>query len=309
MAIFDDLPKPGQALDAFNQFTNPGPMDYGGFFASSVPSTSGFGTRQSKVRNNRPGVNARKRMYWFIPEQPIVEMYLNPQSVAIDEGKVITPTRTKGGYAIQYWGEELIKINIQGTTGTSGIEGINVLRDVYRSEQLTLDPYALYVAAAPAPSPASAVGSAIGGALGGDLGASIGGAVGGLIGDAASGLGPGTRPTPSLAQFAFSVEMYWDGEVYRGYFTRFNVTESVDTLGLFNYTMEFVATQRRGFRQNFMPWHRSATSGQSDSNPMFGRPYSYGALVPGEQATPRVAGNNSSGILPSIGESLGFDLF
>lgn len=308
MAIFDP-PQPGEALDAFNQFTNPGPMSYEGFAGSAIPSTSGLGTRQSKVRNNRPGVNARHRMYWFIPEQPIVEMYLNPQSVSYGDKKVVTPQRTKGGYAIQYWGEELKTINIQGTTGTSGIEGINVLHDIYRSEQLTLDPYALYVAAAPPPSPASAVGSAIGGALGGDLGASIGGAVGGLIGDAASGLGPGTRPTPTLAQFAFSVEMYWGGQVHRGYFSSFNVTESVEHLGLFNYTMEFIATQTRGFRQNFMPWHRSATSGQSDSNPFVGRPYSFGPLVPGEQATPRVDGDNSSGILQSLQDSVGLDIF
>ena len=303
-----DPPQPSQALDAFNQFTNPGPSTYEGFAGSAVPSTTGTGTRQSKIRNNRPGITVRNRMYWFVPEQPIVEMYINPQRISISDQKSITQTRTKGGYSLQYWGEELTKITINGTTGTSGIEGINVLRDVYRSEQLAIDPYALYVSAQPPPSAAASVGSAIGGALGGDVGSAIGGAIGGLVGDAASSLNPSSKPLPSLAQFAFSVELYWCGEIYRGYFSSFSVDETVDSLGLFSYNMEFNATQKRGFRQNFMPWHRSAVSGPSDSNPFTGRPYSYGSLVPGDQATPRVNGNNSN-VLDSIGDSLGFDLF
>lgn len=300
-------PQPGQALEVFNQMVNPGPQTYLGFAGSSIPSTSGLGTRQSKVRSNRPAVNARHQMFWFVPEQPIVEMYINPQSMSSGFKKVITPQRTKGGYAIQYWGEEMLVLNLQGTTGTSGIEGINVLEDVYRSEQLTLDPYALYVAAAPAPSATAALGSAIGGALGGDVGSAIGGAVGGLLGDAAAGIGATARPTPSLANFAFSVELYWSGVVYRGYFSSFNVTESVDTLGMFNYTIEFVVTQKRGFRQNFMPWHRSATSGPSDSNAFNGRPYSFGALVQGEQATPQVTADINP--VEALGDSFGFDLF
>lgn len=67
-----------------------------------------------------------------------IEMYLNPQNIQFSSRKHITETRTKGGFMIQYWGEDLDTINIQGTTGASGIEGINVLRDVYRSEQLAL---------------------------------------------------------------------------------------------------------------------------------------------------------------------------
>jgi len=65
-------------------------------------------------------------------------MYINPQNLQFTSRKEINRVRTKGGYLAQYWGEDLDAINISGTTGDSGIEGINVLRDMYRSEQLAL---------------------------------------------------------------------------------------------------------------------------------------------------------------------------
>ena len=58
-------------------------------------------------------------------------MYINPQQMNIDEKKVIKQQRTKGGYIIQYWGEELTTLNISGTTGSAGVEGINVLYEIY----------------------------------------------------------------------------------------------------------------------------------------------------------------------------------
>ena len=70
--------------------------------------------------------------------QQYIEMYINPQNIQIASRKHITETRTKGGFIMQYWGEDFDTINIQGTTGAAGVEGINVLRDVYRSEQLAL---------------------------------------------------------------------------------------------------------------------------------------------------------------------------
>jgi hypothetical protein len=61
----------------------------------------------------------------------------------------------------------------------------------------------------------------------------------------------------SLAQMAFSVEMYYNGAVYRGYFTQMTVTERAENFAL-DYSMNFVVTQRRGYRLNYQPWHRSA---------------------------------------------------
>lgn len=280
------------------------PPDTGGFVADTAPSASGLGTRQSRIQNLRPAVNARNVIYWLVPEMPMVQMYINPQNITYAYKKSIASQRTKGGFMLQYWGEDLTTLRLTGTTGTSGIEGINVLYDLYRAEQLSLDPYALFLAASEEQTGLSGLGSDIGNLLGGDVGSSIGGAIGGALDSA---IPQPTRPTPSLAQFAFTVEMYWSGEVFRGYFTSFTVTESVETLGMFNYDIEFMVTQKRGFRQNFLPWHRSATSGSSNSDPYFGTPHSFGQLLQGDQPTPQQSSSGTSGIIESIADSLGFD--
>lgn len=83
----------------------------------------------------------RSLIQWQVPhvgEDQYIEMYINPQNIQFSSRKEINRIRTKGGYVAQYWGEDLDTISIQGTTGDSGIEGINTLRDVYRSEQLAL---------------------------------------------------------------------------------------------------------------------------------------------------------------------------
>lgn len=242
---------------------------------NQAPTQSGLGTRQSRVPNQRVAITTRKMMRWLVPEQPIVEMYVNPQSVQYQYGKHITEQRTKGGFVLQYWGENITSLNIQGTTGTSGIEGINVLYDIYRNEQLMFDPYALFLQARRDEEDELSLPLEDEGFFG------FLSDVGDLLGGGDSGLPATTRPRPSLASLAFTVELYWSGEVYRGYFKDFQVTESANNLGLFDYSISFRVTQRRGFRQNFLPWHRSATSGPSNSNPIYGTPYSYGVLSSG----------------------------
>lgn len=286
--------EPTDPNDLVNQLLgNNQPPD--GFQASQVPSVSGWGTRQSRVPNNRFGVSNRQLIHWLVPEGPIVQMYVNPESMIINEKKIIQPQRTKGGYTVQYWGEELGTIDLQGTTGSSGKEGINVLRDLYRNEQLAMDPYALFLA-----SQKTAEQQGLSGQLGtgfgdflsnniGGVGGQIIGAVGGDLAQLALGntsTSSFSRPRPTLAYLATTVEMYFRGEVFRGYFTSFSVTESVDSLGLFRYSLNFTFTQKRGFSLNFMPWHRSATSGPSNSDPNFGVPYSYRYLAGGAATTP-----------------------
>ena len=56
---------------------------------------------------------------------------------------------------------------------------------------------------------------------------------------------------------AFSVEMYYNGAVYRGYFTQMTANERAENFAI-DYTMNFTVTQRRGYRLNYHPWHRSA---------------------------------------------------
>lgn len=240
--------------------------------ANVPPTPSGLGTRQSRVPNYRAGVSRRKLMRWLVPEQPIVQMYMNPQQVSYQYKKQVTETRTKGGYILQYWGEEITGLNIQGTTGSSGIEGINVLQDVYRNEQLMFDPYALFLQAEQEKADEEDFSDFLG--LGGlnELDALL---------NPTTTATPPSRNKPTLASMAFTVELYWSGEVYRGYFKDFTVNESAQNIGLFDYTISFRATQKRGFRINFFPWHRSATYGPSDSR-IDGVPHSFGPRIIGQ---------------------------
>jgi hypothetical protein len=300
---------PQQDRDPFSQnlpFYQNSPFQTkdGGFWTSAIPGSTGLGTRMGTYPNYRPGVFTRNLIRWMIPEGPIVQMYINPQNIDVKYRKDISRERTKGGFVIQYWGEALTELSIRGTTGTSGIEGINVLLDVYRNEQLAFDPYALYLASKNMQestvgdvfgigSTLSQMGSAFSGSVedvftgGGSAGSFFGDdGIGSLFGIAENASAQAARKPPTLASLAATVEMYWSGEVYRGFFTDFGVTESAQRIGLFDYTMSFVATQKRGLRKNFFAWHRSAVHGPSNSDPNFGTPHSFGKSVTPVPSTP-----------------------
>ena len=242
----------------------------------SPPSTSGLSSRQARIPNERQAQSTRKIMHWLIPEGPIVQMYINPQSVKITKKKGINYVRTKGGFIIQYWGEDLTKITLSGTTGTSGIEGINVLDDVYRNEQLAFDAYGLYLAQKQQQDTFAADLFGIGSSI---SNGSPGGFVDSLLGASEQAAPQASTQAPTLASLAATVELYWSGEVYRGFFEAFDYDEEVNKLGMFDYTLSFTATQKRGHRSNFLAWHRSATSGPSNSDPEFGTPHSFGTLL------------------------------
>jgi hypothetical protein len=117
------------------------------------------------------------------------------------------------------------------------------------------------------------IGNAIGGAFGDQDG--IGGAIAGsLFGTDASAQALAPRNIPSLAQFAFGVEMFYLGWVHRGYFKSMTVNESANSLGLFEYNLSFIVTERRGYRANNLPWQKSAIDGPSGN----GIPYSFDKL-------------------------------
>lgn len=253
------------------------------FLAPNLPANNGLGTRQSLLQNERAAVSERKLIRWLIPDGPIVEMYINPQNISYNGSKSISTVRTKGGYNFQYWGPELVKLSISGTTGTSGIEGINVLEDIYNAEQLAFDPYALYLAKKVDQETFSD------GIFGSNSALSAGDQfISFLENGSQAALPTQVDNFPSLAALAFGIEMYYSGKVYHGFFTAFTVREDVNNLGMFDYTMEFTATQVRGFRQNFLAWHRSATSGPSNSDPVHGTPHSFGYLV----SKGPISGNN-----------------
>ena len=140
-------PQSSSTFDLAGRFLGNSPQRADGFQADFVPSTTGLGTRSGRLPVRRSAVKGRKTIHWLVPEGPIVQMYINPQNIRYNYSKNIENQRTKGGFVIHYWGENLTVLNLSGTTGTSGIEGINVLYDVYRNEQLAFDPYALFQSA------------------------------------------------------------------------------------------------------------------------------------------------------------------
>lgn len=273
-------------FDLAQQFTGGSPQPADGFQASQPPTVTGLGTRQGRLPAGRTAVTGRKLVHWLVPEGPIVQMYCNPQEMRYNYSKNITSQRSKGGWILQYWGENLTTLVINGTTGTSGIEGINVLHDIYRNEQIAFDPYALFLAQKQSQDTYAGDVFGLGSALasGGDPGQSF---VNALTGAAEQAFPQAAQQGPTLASLAFQAEMYWSGEVYRGFFNDFSVTESVNKLGMFDYTINFTATQKRGFRRNFLAWHRSPTAGPSNSNPQFGPPHSFGGLIDGSINPPR----------------------
>lgn len=246
-----------------------------GFIVPPIPTPSGEGLPSSKTKSQQHAKVRRHIIHWFVPEVGIINMYINPQSIDYNFKKLITPERTKGGYVIQYWGEELPTLNLRGITGSSGVEGLNVLYEIYRAEQINFDPIGLTIAS---DSMVSGLADSI---------SSIGSATHGIGNDAFSsisngilGLNPLTqsilpRNPPTLGSLAFGVEMYYNGWVFRGFFTSMSWTESVDKMGMFDYSLQFTVTQRRGYRTNSFAHQRSATSGPSN-NIEGGIPLSFG---------------------------------
>jgi hypothetical protein len=92
----------------------------------------------SKANSND---KVRHLIVWETPatgSNAYVEMYVNPTSLKFSSQKQINKQRTKGGFIIQYWGEEFDILSINGETGSGGIEALNVIDDIYRSEQIAL---------------------------------------------------------------------------------------------------------------------------------------------------------------------------
>jgi len=212
------------------------------------------------------------------------QLYINPQSLNIRDQKLVQKQLTKGGHVVQYWGEDLTTIDVQGITGSAGVEGINILRDIYRHEQLQYRvilanrqrELALAAKRAAAEAEAQMQETSIGGVLLGVGDALTGGAVSKTVKGLSNAVdillsdnknkGPGSfASAPTLAAFATNIDMYYQGEFFRGYFQSFGVTESAQEPGHFSYTFNFVVTRRSGKRTNFMPWHRNPVDFDGES--------------------------------------------
>lgn len=212
--------------------------------ASSLTSLQPFpNMRLAQGVSNR----SQEIMTWRLPNGAGVQMYINPQNFEVRDSKQINHTRTKGGFVVQYWGANLTQLTIRGTTGSSGITGINVLNDIYNAENRAFD----LVAAQQT------------NALVQQLSDSSLGSTG--FGDVVSQVATQVNQSnfilrPSLASLATSILLFYQGIQYRGFFTEFSVTESTDRLGLFDYTMVFMATEKSGVRKNVFAWQKEAAA-------------------------------------------------
>lgn len=248
-----------------------------GFTVPPTYSSDGNGLPYNQVANSRTGNLNRNIITWFVPQFGTIRMYVNPNSMSISNKKLITKDRTKGGFTLQYWGEDLTNISIGGTTGSAGAEGINVLYELYRSEQLAFDSVGLSLQANNFNNDLSHnLINGVSSMFGADA-AGAAGLLGGIFGLDSPTNGLAAKNIPSLAQLAFGVEMYYNGVVYRGFFESMTVNERAESFCL-EYQIIFTATQKRGYRTNYFPWHRSASNGPSND----GTPYSYmGPVNPG----------------------------
>lgn len=265
-----------QANEAFDQdpLAQSNPENNNGFISNYDGFVSGNGLPSSKLKYQYDGKTSRNIISWLVPEFGVVKMYINPQSINFNYSKAISRKKTKGGFSLQYWGEELPTISIQGNTGSSGIEGINLLYEIYRAEQLAFDGQALTLQASNnelanyanqlANQAVNGIFS-LGDSLAGVFGANTNGfieKIGGSIGQDLLGTAPeAVVVNNSLAQLAFSVEMYYGGAVYRGYFDKFTINETTEFI--FTYSMEFFVTQQRGYRTNYLPFQKKPTASPS----------------------------------------------
>lgn len=240
-------------------------------FIDGIPSSNavseGNSLPFSKVPSNQNASFRRNIITWFVPEFGSIKMYINPNSLSYTYKKLISKEKTKGGYAIQYWGEDLPTITIVGTTGSSGIEGINALYEIYRAEQYAFDPVALTMASNNFAQNAAAdlvnsglnfLGGGLESIIGGKTGAAtnslVSSGLGGILGLQSPGANMGSNNFMTLAELACGVEMYYNGLTFRGFFESMTITEK-DLL--FDYTINFTVTQKRGYRTNYLPWQRS----------------------------------------------------
>jgi hypothetical protein len=212
------------------------------------------------------------------------QMYINPDNIQFRETKLIQDTLTKGGYVVQYFGEQLPSFTANGTTGSSGIEGINILRDIYRHEQIQ---YRILLAERQRGLAEAALKTAeeaelflnqkrdsADGVWSNIADLVTGGAYSETYAGIKSAIEIITEPfqdrpdlekssfkaAPTLGALATNIDIYFQGQFYKGFFTNFSVTESTGKLGLFDYSFDFKITKITGKRLNFMPWHRNPLS-------------------------------------------------
>ena len=263
----------------------------------------------------------------------IIPLYINPQSISTQDSKVIQETQTIGGYIVQFWGDKLTELRISGTTGSGGIEAIDILKSIYRNEQIQFSKILLdrqkilasdvsaafedLASASNATEGLIAAGDILFDDLISDTIDSFNETIE-FIKDPISGITGSSDPVkvlaPTLASFVVSVDMEFQGQIHRGFFRNFSVTEETGNLGHFNYDFNFVILRTIGIRKNFMPWHRNPldTDGKPRKSSSIYSPNSAGLSFPYNnqnssydiEKTATTISSDQSGIIDSAQRSL-----
>jgi hypothetical protein len=226
-----------------------------------------------------------------IADREVIPLYINPSNIQTSFTKNIQESQTIGGFIIQYWGDKITTINITGTTGSGGIEAINILYNkVYKSEQNSFrdiiikrqSELAARIADAQsnatnqdAVSAASALDQILFNGAFSNLASGVGETMDffrdSIAGNDVSKSDP-VKLLPTLSAFAVSVDMHFQGRVHRGYIDTMSVTEIGASAGHFDYSMTFKSLKEFGQRNNFMPWHTNPrdASGRPKKKPTVG---------------------------------------
>lgn len=207
-----------------------------------------------------------------IDYRDVVPMYINPTSVQTNYSKNISETQTIGGFVMQYWGDRITTMSIQGTTGSGGIDAINVLYEIYKSEQITFKKILLdrqqklredIQSTQAEINQEVSLGQALDQIFLGGTATNIFNGVTetmDFLKDAVNGVSNSPQTSkvnllPTLSSLAVSLDMYFQGKTYRGYIESMNISENASSPGHFEYTIQFKSLKEYGERTNFMPWH------------------------------------------------------
>lgn len=207
-----------------------------------------------------------------IGNRKIIPLYINPSTVQTTYSKNISETQTIGGFIIQYWGDRITTISINGTTGSGGIDAINILYEVYKAEQTSFNTNLLarrkklQLAVENAqqgqtenPDGLRALDQVLFNGAFTDIVDGVSNTMD-YFKSAITGeeIGEENKPVklmPTLSAFAVSLEMHYQGRINRGYIDSMTVNEDGNSPGHFNYTIQFKSLKEYGERNNFMPWH------------------------------------------------------
>jgi hypothetical protein len=206
-------------------------------------------------------------------DREIVPLYINPTSIQTNYTKNISETQTIGGFIIQYWGDRITTMSINGTTGSGGIDAINILYQVYKSEQIQFKNILLKRQAELASRISEAQTASQETGVVDQFQALDQVLFNGAFSNIANGVsetmdffksavaGNDTSKTssvrllPTMSAFAVSLDMHFQGKVFRGYIDSMSITENASSPGHFDYTIQFKSLKEYGERTNFMPWH------------------------------------------------------